>query len=214
MTRSEKLLLLLAGMAVLVAAVAFLGGRGTDSGVGASSSTVSVIPAVASATIIGLGSLAVAAYTQRQTYRQKTEENFFRALNWLTGGSQKRNIAIAAIEAYWYDERLRDLSIPLLTNSAIYLLLESKQRDAAHEINNLTRMMTLLLKVNPIGYEYRSQFTALLKAVTTAEERAEKRSTVKQEKGLQVDVDDLAKWRTTLGSRLGYPEQNVSAKVS
>jgi hypothetical protein len=200
MTRNDKVLLLIAAATALVLLGAFLGSRSVGNGLDTNPSTLSAIPAIASATIIGLGSLAVAAYTQRQTYRQKADENFFHALNWLTGGSQKRNLAIAAIEAYWQDERFREISIPLLSNSAIYLLLESNQGNAAHELNNLTRMMTLLLSIQSLRVEYRSQYAALLEAVTTAEGRAERRLEGKQEKGLHVNLDELRSWRTRLDS--------------
>jgi hypothetical protein len=42
----------------------------------------------------------VAYYNQYQARRQKREDNFFSALNWLTGGTQTRNVGIAAVEFF------------------------------------------------------------------------------------------------------------------
>jgi len=42
----------------------------------------------------------VAYYNQYQARRQKREDNFFSALNWLTGETQKRNVGIASVEFF------------------------------------------------------------------------------------------------------------------
>jgi hypothetical protein len=93
-------------------------------------------------------------------YRQKEREMFYRALDWLSGGTQRRSLGIAAIESLWTypsfrsrlsrsrpatpSSRFVDLSIPVLANSAVYLLLAKDQRLKAHELKNLERIMRLL----------------------------------------------------------------------
>lgn len=93
------------------------------------------------AALIGfVGGLIVAAYT----FRQKADELFLAGLQYLAGGSQKRNLGIAALELSWRSRRHRAFIAPLLVGVASYLLLESKQEDAAHELENLRRAMRLL----------------------------------------------------------------------
>ena len=97
--------------------------------------------------IIGLiGGFMVAG----MNYRQKADELFFKSLDFLKGGSQERNLGISAIELYWSKRRHRGVCVSLLSGSAIYLLRQSRQKDAAHELNNLDRIMNLLLGVKKI----------------------------------------------------------------
>ena len=97
------------------------------------------------AALIGfVGGLTVAA----MTFRQKADELFLAGLQYLGGGSQERNLGIAALELAWGSRRHRKIIIPLLGNTASYLLLQSKQRDAAHEIDNLERVMEMLVRAN------------------------------------------------------------------
>jgi hypothetical protein len=77
------------------------------------------------ATIIGaligfVGGLVAA----RAAYQQKADELFFKALDFLGGGSQKRNLSVAAIELYWSNKRHRPVSVSLLIGSALYLLVQ------------------------------------------------------------------------------------------
>lgn len=93
------------------------------------------------AALIGfVGGLVVAAFT----FRQKADELFLAGLQYLEGGSQKRNLGIAALELSWSSRRHRAVIARLLVGVALYLLSESKQRDAAHEIENLGSIMRLL----------------------------------------------------------------------
>ena len=60
------------------------------------------------AAIVGFVGGLIAA---RATYQQKSDELFFKALDFLGGGSQKRNLGIAAIELYWSNKRHRAVSV-------------------------------------------------------------------------------------------------------
>ena len=86
--------------------------------------------------------------------RQMIDEIFFQSLDWLSGGTQKRNLGIAAIEANWDRSRFRQLCVPLLINSAIYLIAESDQADSANELNNLYRMIRLLFSYKRLPPKY------------------------------------------------------------
>jgi hypothetical protein len=97
------------------------------------------------------------------TYQQKGDELFFKALDFLGGGSQRRNLGISAIELYWNSKRHRPICVSLLVGSALYLLLESKNQEKIHEINNLLRMMDLLLFKNSISGDAQFKQYLLLK---------------------------------------------------
>lgn len=149
------------------------------------------------ATIIGaligfVGGLVAA----RAVYLQKADELFFKALDFLGGGSQKRNLGIAAIELYWSNKRHRPVSVSLLIGSALYLLSESKQEDAAHELHNLDRIMTHLLRRESRDATSRRQYERLLVAIKAA--RKPGRTT-----GLEVPEDQLAAWEKDVGQLVG-----------
>jgi len=142
--------------------------------------------------IVALGGWVLAALVAWLNYKQKSEEIFFHALDWLSGGTQKRNLGIAAIEGYWQNRSFRELSIALLSNSAIYLLLESRQEDAEHELNNLYRMMNLLLSVKKVSDKNRFHYECLLASVKKAHDNA------KRAEGLRVSKENLEKWQHQL----------------
>ncbi len=69
-----------------------------------------IVGPVASA-LVALAGLAFATLVQissdRRQRMQRTDELFLRALDFLGGGSQKRNLGISAIELYWADNGTR-----------------------------------------------------------------------------------------------------------
>jgi hypothetical protein len=108
---------------------------------------------------------AIGTITTAINYRQKQDELFFGALQFLRGGSQNRNLGVAAIQLYWDRHRHRSLCVALLSGSAIYLLLASKQGTAAHEINNLNRIMDILLNNKNLTKDQKPHYEALLDAI-------------------------------------------------
>jgi hypothetical protein len=120
----------------------------------------------ASATVIAaligfVGGLVVAAFT----FRQKADELILAGLQYLEGGSQKRNLGIAALELSWSSSRHRIVIARLLVGVALYLLLESKQEDAAHEIENLRSIMKLLTSKRGRACVGADQRTTLVQAL-------------------------------------------------
>jgi hypothetical protein len=136
------------------------------------------------AALVGFVGGLVAA---RATFQQKSDELFFKALDFLGGGSQKRNLGIAAIELYWSNKRHRPVSVSLLIGSALYLLSESKQDDASHELHNLDRIMTHLLRHESRAATSRTQYQRLLSALQTAQ-------LPDRNGGLNVPVTKLSEW--------------------
>jgi hypothetical protein len=105
--------------------------------------------------------------TTKLNYRQKQDELFFKSLDFLRGGSQSRNLGISAIQLYWDAHRHRTLCVSLLVGSGIFLLLASKQGTAAHEINNLKRIMDMLLENKKLAAAQKPHYEALRDALLT-----------------------------------------------
>ena len=138
------------------------------------------------AALVGfVGGLVIAT----ATYRQKSDELFYKALDFLGGGTQNRNLGIAAIELSWDNPRHRAVSVSLLIGSALYLLLESKQKDAAHELHNLEQIMDRVLRVESKNVSTLSQYMRLLEGILAAKSGG-------RDKGVAVPDDILEKWET------------------
>jgi hypothetical protein len=101
----------------------------------------------------------------RYTFRQKADELFLSSLQHLAGGTHERNVGITALELAWESRRLRKHIAPLLVGSAVYLLLESKQDDAVHEVYNLQRLVKLLVAAKSSGSLGSEDEQALLQAI-------------------------------------------------
>src|SRR5215469_10723225 len=92
--------------------------------------------------------LAVSGLIERRSDRKR--ETMLKALEHLTGGSQKRSVGIALIEGLWYDGHPFDRAIlPALVNQAVYLLFETESGNRRHQIHNWLRIMKLILRVPP-----------------------------------------------------------------
>jgi hypothetical protein len=137
------------------------------------------------------------AWSAGKVARQKNDELFFSALNFLKGGSQNRNLGISAIALYFQKRRHRELCVSLLSGTAIYLIRGSKQSSAAHELFNLNRVMNLLLRSGKSEGE-KVSLTALRDSIT-----AEISSRVNSgPSGLHVSDADLSKWEVSLTNLL------------
>jgi len=89
--------------------------------------------------------LAIANVYER--YIREREQTLIRALEYLTGGSQKRSVGIALIEGLWYRKHpYYRAIIPALTNQAVYLLLETDSK-GRHQLHTWQRIMDLILRV-------------------------------------------------------------------
>lgn len=137
--------------------------------------------------------------TADRVYRQKSDELFFTALNFLKGGSQNRNLGIAAIDLYWNRRRHRPLCVSLLSGSAIYLIRGSKSGKAPHEIYNLERIMALLLScgsTKATRSSYQSLHTVILQEIGDRSGRGDTPT------ALAIDTDKLKTWNTMLAEIL------------
>jgi hypothetical protein len=87
---------------------------------------------------------------EREHQRQAAERGQYlghvlSSMEFLEGGTQKRSVALAVIEANWNRfPDLQDMWISALTNQAVYLLCESNRGNAAHELANFHRIIRLL----------------------------------------------------------------------
>ena len=124
-------------------------------------------------------------------YRQKSDELFFRSFDFLGGGTQKRNLGIAAIELYWSRERHRRVSVSLLIGSALYLLLACDKKDTAHELHNLDRIMSLLLTQAARAASLETHYVRLKDAVEAAKNPD-------RDRGLEIPQEWLEAWEAKL----------------
>jgi len=124
----------------------------------------------------------------RTAQRKRADDLFLMALEFMGGGSQRRNLGVAAITMYWRQfPEYGQLISEMLAASAIYLLTESKQKDASHEVFNLHRIMALLKETTghtPID-------TRLAKIVQNRIDQFEP----KPSKGLWLDREVLKEWQ-------------------
>ena len=118
----------------------------------------------------------------------RTQDLVLRSLDFFTGKTQRRNVGVSVVEGAWDSApRLRQIFVPLLVNQAVYLLEGSDQRDAAHEKENLRRIMDLLLKsvtTESIDASTYSPVTASLS----------RRLAGRVEKGVDVSAEQLNEW--------------------
>jgi hypothetical protein len=148
-----------------------------------------------------IGSLVAALVTQRETQRSRAQA----ALDWMTGDTQRRNVGIAAIEASWKgrwrNRRFRRLATLVLCGTALYLFSWSNQKDAAHEISNLDRIMVLLLKNSearrfPIAY--REVLRSIMVNKTIDSGMSWKDRATRGHTGLFIDTQKLERWAQQL----------------
>jgi hypothetical protein len=99
--------------------------------------------------VAAIGGWVVAAILAITGYRERRENQrhmvLLQALEYLTGGSQKRSIGIALIEGLWERGHPFHRSLlPALINQAVYLLLETESREGRHQFQNWCRIMELI----------------------------------------------------------------------
>lgn len=143
-------------------------------------------------------------------------DRLYNSLQWFEGDTQKRSIGIAMIEANWNEETdFQKIWIPVLINQAIYLLLQSGQNKAPHEIANLKRIMALLANNKET---YFNQFKQGFEQLTTALNSRKVDGKPEEEKdgegekheknkpkthGLDLsgktDLEDFNKWKVVFG---------------
>ena len=161
------------------------------------------------AIIAGLFGLMAGGLAVGYENARKKDELFYKALDFLGGGSQKRNLGIGAIELYGTKTRHHALSVSLLIGSAIYLLKESTQKDAAHELNNLNRMMTFILLYKVPNTSIHLQLRRLQNAILDSKNKQEELIKQKIEgnkkedeeiRGLIVPIEDLDNWNNKINS--------------
>ena len=87
---------------------------------------------------------------ERQVARETAEREKFLShaldsLRWFEGKTQRRSIGIGIVEGNWVRfPELQCTWTAVLANQAVYLLSESGEDDAQHEVANLHRIMGLL----------------------------------------------------------------------
>jgi hypothetical protein len=130
--------------------------------------------------------LAVTGYLERRGH--KREDTLLRALEHLTGGSQKRSVGIALIEGLWHNGHPYHRAVlPALVNQAVYLLLETES-SGRHQFHSWLRIMELILRV-PSEPQLHEHFCELAEALN---ERATNGG--KRERGLEITSATAKAW--------------------
>ncbi|HTU51160.1 MAG TPA: hypothetical protein VMF56_11225, partial [Acidobacteriaceae bacterium] len=146
--------------------------------------SASIIVALASsavAIVLAIGSIYERSYRRRQ-------ETLIQALEYLTGGSQKRSVGLALIEGLWFKGHPNHRAIiPALTNQAVYLLLETESK-GRHQFHSWLRIMNLILRVPPEPF-LRDFYIELVEAL---ERRSE--SDNDSTKGLDMSASTACSW--------------------
>jgi hypothetical protein len=98
---------------------------------------------------LGVGGWVVAwkvsNQSTRDASRDKNEDRLFESLKLLAEGSQARSIGIGLIDANWTRMRwMQDAWTMVLSNQAIHLLTRAKEPDSLVEVDNLTRIFSIL----------------------------------------------------------------------
>ncbi|MCW2849738.1 MAG: hypothetical protein JWR90_3712 [Marmoricola sp.] len=121
---------------------------------------------------------------------QRYEDIVLRSLEYFTGGTQRRSVGVAVVEGAWDNApNLRPIFVPLLVNQAIYLLEESKQKDAAHEQQNLSQIMKLLIRFKQADELSPSNYQGLAEAL-------QRRTAEKvNDKGVTLSAENLRTWK-------------------
>jgi hypothetical protein len=154
----------------------------------ASSNAISFIVAVSSSVVAVL--LASLSFYER--YRREKQQTLIHALEYLTGGSQKRSVGIALIEGLWYrGHPYYRAIIPALTNQAVYLLLQTESK-GRHQFHNWLRIMDLVMRVPPQS-QLRNYYVELIEALETRSEPSERDSL-----GIDIPPETALMWAETI----------------
>jgi hypothetical protein len=158
-----------------------------------SPTSVSIIVALTSSIVAIV--LAVANVYERY-YRQR-QDTLIHALEYLTGGSQKRSVGIALIEGLWYKGHPNHRAIvPALTNQAVYLLLETESK-GRHQFHSWVRIMNLILRV-PAEPFLRDFYFELIEAL---ERRSESEDDISA--GVDISSEAARSWSKRIREHAG-----------
>jgi hypothetical protein len=114
---------------------------------------------------------------------------------------KRRNVGIAIVEGYWHSTPgLHGVLIPLLVNQAIYLLEQSAQEDAVHEVDNCNRIMNLLADGSDVDTNFVAYYDALL--ATIRKKAARERSAEGERAGVHVPAETLELWSMKLQAKM------------
>jgi hypothetical protein len=117
--------------------------------------------AVAVATVVAaiVGGLAwwINHATDRRRAANERELQILKALEFLTGGSQKRSAGIGLLEGLFKESAatnpLRPIFLPLTRNQLIYLSTSSDPKRELHEHDNFFRLVELWIRLKPTDLE-------------------------------------------------------------
>ncbi|MCO5187119.1 MAG: hypothetical protein M9928_11265 [Anaerolineae bacterium] len=153
-----------------------------------------IVGAIIGAIFGSISAVFGAWFTYRLAQKKRADDLFSTALEFMGGGTQRRNLGISTLSLYWREfPQHRELCAEMLIGSAIYLLTESKQKDAEHEVFNLHRIIALLNDISA-DVDDRKGYIRLGKVLDIRINNYQS----KPDKGLWIDKRELHKWHDHL----------------
>lgn len=126
----------------------------------------------------------------REASRDRLRDILYESLRWFEGESQKRSIGISVVDASWeLFPEFQPIWLAVLSNQAVYLLIVSEQKDKAHELMNLGRIMRMLI-------EQRTNLDIV--ALESVRDALKRRTEKTVTSGLWVKEEDLKDWQKAL----------------
>lgn len=141
--------------------------------------TAALVGAMTAGVVSLVGAVVVQRLNQKDRRREiqraeaermqtRREEFLFRSREHFGGGTQERSVGIAIAEAFW--KRVPDqvdVLVPLLLNQVVYLLAvvgTTKSADAAHERQNVRRILALLDEIGAVE-RFRDSYESSMRAI-------------------------------------------------
>ncbi|MDT0353598.1 hypothetical protein [Pseudonocardia charpentierae] len=186
--------------AIIVAVALLLRGQPKDVIVGLGAALASAVVALVLALVNSLERKRERKERQAAADREESEranlrheQRAYSALNYFDGGTQRRNIGISVVEGISpVVPEIRKLYLPLLVNQAGYLLLVSKQEEAAHEVDNCTRIVRLIIAwKSDLGDSYSTYYKQLQDSLR---KRLEPPAAYRRRGGIEMESNDLQRW--------------------
>ncbi len=131
----------------------------------------------------------------------RLEEHVFNSLQWLSGGTQKRSIGIAVIDANWENKKLshlRETWISVLVAQAVYLLAEQDRKETKqrqHEITNANNILRILEKTVKETELLDNRHVKELERALAAREEEEKATKGNSKHGPELPEKSVEQWQ-------------------
>jgi len=128
-------------------------------------------------------------YWERKSARE--EERLSTTLAYFEGGSQKRSIGVALLEALWLPKkRHHHILVPVLSNQIVYMLLVTESKEA-HQERNLIWMLSIFSEIPNLRDKFHERWADVGDAIY--------RKLQGEQGGVELSEATLKRWQSILG---------------